>query len=119
MIERIAWGLLALLHVVPALALGNPALIGRLYGVDRGDPAFLLLQHRAALFLAVVLLCVWAIFDPAARRPAVVVVAISMLSFLALFWIGGSPAALRSIAIMDLIGVPVLAYVAWRAYAAA
>ncbi len=118
MIERIAWGLLALLHVTPAFALANPALIGRLYDVDRGDPAFLLLQHRAALFLAVVVICIWAMFDPALRRAAVIAVAISMISFLALFWIGGLPTAPRSIAIMDLIGVPVLAYVAWRAYAA-
>ncbi len=119
MIERIAWVLLALLHVTPALALANPALITRLYGVGREDGAFLLLQHRAALFLAVVIVCLWALFDPTTRRLACAAVAISMLSFLLLYWLGGQPAALRSIAIMDLVGVPVLAYAAWRAFSAA
>jgi len=118
-IERIAWGLLALLHVTPALALVNPAFITRLYGVDRGDTAFVLLQHRAALFLAVVAICTWAMIDPASRRLASVAVAISMLSFVALFWLGGAPDALRSIAIADLVGLPILAFVVWRAFAEA
>lgn len=119
MIERIAWGLLALLQLAPALALANPALITRLYGVGREDAAFLLLQHRAALFLAVVIICLWAMFDPASRRLACAAVAISMLSFLLLYGLGDQPAALRSIAIMDLVGAPMLAFAAWRAFSAA
>jgi hypothetical protein len=112
-------GLLALIHLMPAIALVRPSLITRLYVVQPSDRTFLLLHHRAALFLAIFVICMWAIFDPGARRIAAVAVAISMLSFLWLFLMNGSPAALRSIAIADLIGLPALAYVTWRAFSAA
>ena len=116
MIERIAWGLLGLIHVLPALALFRPALLTRLYGVAAGETAFTLLHHRAALFLVIVLICGWAIVDPAVRRLAVVAVAISMISFLLLYAMAGRPAALRSIAVADLIGLAPLAVVAWFAW---
>lgn len=77
---------------------------------------FLLMQHRAALFLAVLITCVWAAFDPSARRLASIVVAVSMVSFLALYWGGGSPAALKRIALADLVGLPVLAFAAYLAF---
>ena len=117
MVERIAWGLLAALHVMPALALFRPALIARLYGIEAGGIAFVLLQHRAALFLAVVAVCVYAAFDPASRRVATVAVAISMVSFLFVWATSGQLAALRGIAVADAIGLLPLAYVAWRAFA--
>ncbi|TRW17471.1 hypothetical protein [Glacieibacterium frigidum] len=118
MVERIAWGLLAALHLMPALAFFSPALIARLYGVEAGGTAFALLQHRAALFALVVVICIAAIFDPAVRRLAVVAVAISMISFLLVYATSGQPPALRGIAIADLIGLVPLAYVAWRAFVA-
>lgn len=116
MIERVAWGLLALVHVAPALALFAPSLLTRLYGVQSGEPLFLLMHHRAALFLAVFVACMWCAVDPAPRKLGVVVVAVSMLSFLALYFINNSPPALKQIAIADLIGMPALAYVAWKAF---
>jgi hypothetical protein len=116
MIERLAWALLALVHVTPALALFAPSLLTRLYGVNSGDPLFLLLHHRAALFLTVVIACIWCAVDPTPRKLGVVLVAISMLSFLALYFANGSPPALRQIAIADLIGIPALAYVAWSTF---
>jgi hypothetical protein len=39
-----------------------------------------------------------------------------MISFLILYFGGGSPPALRVIAIADLIGLPFLAYAAWDAF---
>ncbi|MFM9853900.1 MAG: hypothetical protein ACKVOJ_14020 [Sphingomonadaceae bacterium] len=117
MLLPISWAILALIHTAPAVGLVRPSLITSLYGVEADDPAFLLLHHRAALFLAVFVICIWAIFDPASRRMASVAVAISMISFLWLFIAGGSPPALRSIAIADAIGLPALAYVTWRAFA--
>ena len=48
MIERAAWAILALVHVMPALALFAPSLLTKLYGVSSGDPLFLLIHHRAA-----------------------------------------------------------------------
>lgn len=116
MIERLAWGLLALVHITPALALFAPSLLTKLYGVKSGDPLFLLMHHRAALFLTVVVACIWCALDPSPRRLSVVLVAISMLSFLALYFTNGSPPALKQIAIADLIGLPALVYVAWRAF---
>lgn len=116
MIERMSWLLLALVHAIPALATVKPDLIERLYGVSREAAAFPLLQHRAALFLAVFVVCVWSSFDPSARRVAAVVTAISMISFLAIYVLSGFPTALRTIAIADLLAVVPLGYVAWRAF---
>lgn len=118
MIERMAWGVLALVHITPALALFAPSLLTRLYGVQGGDSLYLLMHHRAALFLAVFVACIWCTIDPTPRKMGVIVVAISLVSFLALYFANGSPPALRQIAIADLIGLPALAYVAWRAFVA-
>ena len=118
MLQLISWGALALIHVLPAIAVFYPPMITKLYGVATGGDIFLLLHHRAALFLVIVVLCIWAAFDPAVRRIASVCVAISMISFLGIYWSAGSPPALRSIAIADLAGMPVLAFVCWKAFAA-
>jgi hypothetical protein len=116
MIERLAWGVLALVHLTPALALSVPSLLTRLYGIKSGDPLFLLMHHRAALFLAVMVACIWCALDPTPRRLSVVLVAVSMLSFLTLYFSNGSPPALKQIAVADLIGLPALLYVGWKAF---
>jgi hypothetical protein len=116
-IERICWAVLVLIHITPASMLFRPAAMGKLYGVEAAGPLSALLHHRAALFVIVVIACVWAMADPGARRLAAVVVATSMLSFLAVYWHAGSPAALKSIALADLAGLPFLAFVLWRAFA--
>lgn len=116
MIARICWAVLGLIHLLPALALFRPAMIGRLYGVETGSTAFLLLHHRAALFLAVLVVCLWALARPEVRPLASVAVGISMLSFLWLYLAAGQPPALRQIAIADVIGLPFLAVAAWQAF---
>ena len=115
LLVQAAWALLALIHLMPALALFRPALITQLYGVAPGEATFLLLHHRAALFFAVLVLCVWSVFAAAPRPAAAVATAISMLTFLLLYWQAGSPPALRTIAVADLIGLPALALVIWAA----
>lgn len=105
-----------LVHITPALALFAPLLLARLYGVIAADPLFVLMHHRAALFLVVVDACIWCAFDPTPRRLGVVLVAISMVSFLALYFANGSPAALRPIAIADIIALPALFYAGWKAF---
>jgi hypothetical protein len=115
-IDRLAWAGLVLVHAPPALALFRPALVTRLYGVAPGDANFLLLHHRAALFLCVVILCIWAAADPDVRRLASVVAGVSMLSFLFLWQSAGRPAALNTIAMVDLAGLLPLAIVTWRAW---
>ncbi|WP_299328457.1 hypothetical protein [Parasphingopyxis sp.] len=116
MVDRIAWGVLALIHLLPAVALVMPALITRLYGVQTDSAVFPLLHHRAALFAAILLICLWAAVDPNVRRMAVVATGLSMLSFLAIYWLNGQPETLRTIALADLAGLPFLAFVAWRAF---
>ena len=101
---------LALLHLMPAAASLRPEVLTALYGVQPGDPAFALLQHRAALFAAVLVLCVWAAVDPQPRRAAALAAAISMLSFLWIYFTSGQPPRLRTIALADLAGLPALAF---------
>jgi hypothetical protein len=95
--QTLSWIVLALIHATPALALFRPDLLTRLYGVEPSNQLFVLMHHRAALFLVIVVICLWAIFDPGARRVAVVAVAVSMLAFLALYWMAGSPSSLQTI----------------------
>ena len=113
------WALLAAIHLIPAVALFRPAMIQTLYGVDPAAPSFVLLHHRAALFAVVVVICVAALFDPSVRRLASVAVFISMATFVMLWWNAGQPAALRTIAIADMVGLAPLAVVAWQAWRAA
>ena len=79
MLQRACWLLVALVHLAPALALFRPALLTRLYGISADDPLFALMHHRAALFLAVLVACVWAAFDPGSGRIATIVAAISRI----------------------------------------
>jgi hypothetical protein len=116
MMQLILWLILATIHAMPALALFRPATLTTLYRLQPDNPLFLLMQHRAGLFFAVFVACIWAAFVPEGRRLAVLVVGISMLSFLLLYWQAGSPAPLRKIAQVDLLGLPVLAGVAWLAF---
>ena len=115
MLIRVCWAVLAVIHALPALALLRPGLIQTLYGVRPGSDSFLLLQHRAALFLVIVIVCLWAMLRAEVRPLAAAAVGISMVSFLLLYWIGGAPPALRGIAIADLIGLPFLCFAAARA----
>ncbi len=116
MSQLVCWFLVALVHLVPALALFRPALITRLYGLRADDPLFALMHHRAALFLAVLIACLWAAFDPAGRQLATVVAATSMLSFLLLYVLYGRPASLKTIAAVDLVGLLPLAWAGWHAF---
>ena len=118
MFDRLAWLLLALLHLPPAFGLVSPGMIETLYGVRRDMPAFPLLQHRAALFAAIILVCLWAMTDPRVRRLASIVCTLSMPSFLLLWWLAGTPPALRTIALADLLFLPLLACSGWRAFRA-
>lgn len=116
MLQPIAWLVLAAVHLVPAAAFFRPAGISKLYRIERDNPLFLLMHHRAALFAAVFLACLIAAFDPGSRRLATVIVAISMLSFLLLWWRAGSPAALGTIARVDMLGLPALALAGLSAF---
>jgi len=76
-----------------------------------------LLVHRAALFVTVFAASIYALFDPSVRKLAAVVAAISMLSFLFVYFRAGMPVGgLRTIAVVDLVGIIPLAVVAYSAF---
>lgn len=106
--QTVAWIVLSLIHLMPALAFFRPAALMRLYGVESNSPLFLLIRHRASLFLGVFIACLWASIHPEARLLASLLTSMSMLSFLWLYWRAGGPLSLRIIALFDLIGLPFL-----------
>ena len=118
MLDRVGWIVLALIHASPFAAFFVPRMIARLYAVPVGDSSFALLHHRAALFGVVFIACVWAAFDPTVRKLSVVITALSMLSFLGIYFLYGQPVSLKVIAIVDAIGLPVLAFLGWKAFTA-
>ncbi len=117
-VTKVAWLLLALIHASPAMVFFAPRLIERLYSTPAEGPVVALLVHRGALFLAIFVAALYAAFDPHARRLAAIVVAISMVAFLWVYWRAGMPqGALRTIALVDLVGLLPLALVVIRAWA--
>jgi hypothetical protein len=114
----IGWLALAFIHATPALALIRPALLTKLYGIKSGSGLFIFMHHRAALFLVVIVICLWAVIDPNVRKLASVTLGISMGAFVILWWQAGSPAPLRTIAVTDVIGLIILFFVGWQAFSA-
>lgn len=109
----ICWLSLALIHAPPALALFVPDMMGRLYGKIPPGPIAIMLQHRAALFLIVCAIGLAAAFQQDIRKLAVLVFAMSMVSFIALYGLAGCPPGpLRTIAVADAIGLAPLLIVA-------
>jgi hypothetical protein len=115
--QTAAWLLLALVHATPAAVLVRPGLIQSLYAVETTGDLGVLLVHRGALFAAIVVVCIYAAWEPGARRTAVLVVGISIVSFLGVYVIAGAPpGSLRLIAFVDLLALIPLALVTWRAW---
>ena len=114
---KVSWALLALLHLTPALSAFMPGLVDRMYGVPSEGDVGILLVHRGALFLAVCVTALYAIFDPGSRKVASLVLIISMVGFLLVYARAGFPAGeLRKIAIADAVGLAPLIWVTLRAW---
>jgi hypothetical protein len=114
---KTAWITLALVHTTPALAALSPAIMERLYGVAPSGELSVMLSHRGALFAAIVIGCMAAVFDPSARRAVALMVAVSVIGFLVLYMRAGAPAGkLRTIAIVDAAALAPLALVLWSAW---
>lgn len=114
---KVAWLVLALVHVLPAAILFAPDLAVRLYGIDPTGPAGLLIIHRGALFLAIMVVALWAMIDPATRRVSSLTVGISIIGFLAVYARAGLPdGPLRTIAMVDTVALLPLALVSYRAW---
>lgn len=114
-LERLAWLALALIHLMPAAALLTPGGLARLYGIKPGGPVLLLQEHRTLLFAGILVLCLWSVIDSQPRPAALAATAISVLGYFALYIRHGLPAGpLRTIAKVDLLALPLLAFLAIR-----
>lgn len=80
-----------------------------MYGVDDAGPLGVILTHRGVLFLAVACVCVLAAFNAEARVAAMLVTSISVIGFLIVYVMAGSPKRLRTIAVVDAAALVPLA----------
>lgn len=117
-VVKMAWLLLALVHLMPTAVLFAPDLAMRLYDVAPAGPTGVLIIHRGALFLAVMVAALWAMIDPTARRISSLTVGISIIGFMAVYARAGLPdGPLRIIAMVDAMALLPLTLVtrqAWR-----
>jgi len=108
-IDRLLFGFLALIHLLPALAAIAPQQISKLYGVDASDSALItLLQHRAVLLGIVGFAFSVAVFRPdsSAAWHAMIIGSISMITFLLIATINRELFGnLQRIVIVDAIGL--------------
>ena len=117
MATKVAWLLLALVHASPAAVLFRPSLVQKLYGVAADGATSLLLTHRGATFLTILVAAVWAAFDPSVRRLCTVILAIAVVGYLVLYARAGMPEGpLRTIASVDALALAPLALVIWNAW---
>ena len=94
------------INFLPVVGVVSAARIESLYGVDASDPALeILLRHRAVLFGLVGGFMIMAAFKKSLHSAAITGGFIAMLSFLGLYYFGGQPPSLASIAYADIVGV--------------
>ena len=111
----LAFAIVGAIHLMPIAPIFVPETISRLYGIAPGDSTLLvLLRHRALLLALVGILCLWASWSMPVRPAALLAAAINVVGFLGFYALYGNPAgALRTVAIVDLIALPPLAFAAW------
>lgn len=119
-VQRLAAAMLAIVGVIHLLALPGvlgPAHLAQLYGLPGAavadpNPA-ILLQHRAVLFGVLGGFLVYAVFDPALQRPALVAAGLSAGTFVGIARsVGGYNAAVGRVVHADLVALACLAVVA-------
>ena len=100
-----------LINLLPMVGVLSGARIAAGYGIDLPGPDLeILLRHRALLFGVLGGFIVYAAFLPALQWPAMVLAGLSMAGFLLLAWsVGGYNAALAKVALVDAIGLVLLA----------
>lgn len=114
---RIAWSLLALIHVGPAMSAFMPSMVEKLYNISAKGETGVLLVHRGVLFAAIVSVAAYAVVDPLVRQLASIVLGMSMFGFLIHYIRAGAPSGgLRKIAIFDAIGLLPLSWVLFDAW---
>jgi hypothetical protein len=100
---RVCWATLVAVHLGPAAVLLRPSLVQDLYGIAPDGDLGVLLTHRGALFLVLVIAGTWAAISPVVRPLVALCMAVSVISFLVLYAAAGLPAGpLRTIAAFDV-----------------
>lgn len=99
--------ILAIIHLLPALAVFAPSKIAALYGIAPGDKALItLLQHRALLFALLCAAFVLAAFSPVYRPAVLIAGMISMTGFIGIAGLQRElSGSLRKIVVADIAGL--------------
>lgn len=110
---------LAVIHILPAMAVLMPGRLSTLYGFEAGDSVLTtLLQHRVLLFGLVAGALIWAIFTPSVRWPVLIGTVISMAGFIVIAAARGETGgSVRSIVVADVIGLIIAVFASvllWR-----
>ncbi len=102
--------LVALIHLMPLLGVLGPTRLALLYGLDFNDPNLaILMRHRAVLFGLLGTYFACAAFRRPLQATALLVAAISVVSFLALAWSTGAyNAAVGRVVAADLVALVAL-----------
>ena len=102
----------AVVHALPAVGVLGPARLAQLYGAPAQDAGVvLLLRHRAVLFGLLAAFLAYAALRPELHRLALTAGLVSVVSFLALWWLhrdGALGPALAVVARVDLAALALL-----------
>jgi hypothetical protein len=97
--------LVALINLTPGLGVLSATRMEALYGVPLAEANLaILMRHRAVMLAIVGALLAFAAFRPALRPVAVAAGLVSMLSFVAIAWLGKPNALLQRVSTIDVIG---------------
>jgi hypothetical protein len=103
--------LVGIINTLPVIGCVSAARLGKLYGVSWTDPTtILLLRHRAVLFGIIGVFILYSAVMPGLQPLAMLAAGIAMGSFLLLG--SGSDSRLKTIVLMDWIGLVALALAA-------
>jgi hypothetical protein len=106
--------LVGLINFAPVLGVISAERVAAAYTVELGGSDLeILMRHRALMFGIVGGFILYAAFAPSWQLPAMVMAAVSMVGFLVLTWSTGDfNTSIRSVAIIDSVGVILLAVAA-------
>ncbi len=104
----------ALINLLPVLGLLSAERLAQGYGITITDnDLHILLRHRALMFGIIGGFMIYALFVPAAQVAAMVMAGISMVGFLVLaLTLGPYNDALRTVVVVDIVGIVALAIAA-------
>ena len=95
----------AAINLLPGIGVLSASRLEALYGVPMAEAnLIILMRHRAVMLAIVGLLLAYAALRPPLRPIAVAAGLVSMLSFVAIAYLGEPNALLRRVAVVDIVG---------------